>query len=84
MPLARVCPICSVYVYLSSHSPPFLPLVVIVMKFIMKLSLKLCLTAGAADVNNYCPVNPSTQVAGQFPVKRTCLFTQVPNLKRLN
>src|SRR6218665_3054240 len=31
--------------------------------------LEKCLTAGAADMNrpNYCPVNSSTQVAGQFP-----------------
>jgi len=29
--------------------------------------LKVCLTAGAADMNNYCPVNSSTLVAGQFP-----------------
>src|SRR6218665_3765260 len=31
--------------------------------------LEECLTAGAADMNrpNYCPVNSSTQVAGQFP-----------------
>src|SRR6218665_2003996 len=28
--------------------------------------LEECLTAGAADMNNYCPVNSSTQVAGQF------------------
>ena len=31
--------------------------------------LEECLTADAADMNrpNYCPVNSSTQVAGQFP-----------------
>src|SRR6218665_1393815 len=31
--------------------------------------LEKCLTAGAAEMNrpNYCPVNSSTQVAGQFP-----------------
>src|SRR6218665_2674013 len=31
--------------------------------------LEKCLTAGAADMNrpNYCPVNSSTQVDGQFP-----------------
>src|SRR6218665_1124830 len=53
-------------VYLSSHSPPFPTLVVIVMKFIMKLRgracgrkggryrrRELCLTTGAADANNH-------------------------------
>jgi len=29
----------------------------------------VCLTAGAADMNNYCPVNSRTQIAGQFPGK---------------
>src|SRR6218665_992399 len=31
--------------------------------------LEKCLTGGAANMNrpNYCPVNSSTQVAGQFP-----------------
>src|SRR6218665_1167814 len=28
--------------------------------------LRVCLTAVAADMNIYCPVNSSTQVAGQF------------------
>jgi len=28
--------------------------------------LQLCLTAGGADINIYCPVNSSTQVAGHF------------------
>ena len=32
-----------------------------------KQLLEECLTAGAADMNNYCPVNSRTQVAGQFP-----------------
>jgi len=32
--------------------------------------LQVCLTAGAADVNSYCPVNSSTQVAGQFSCQR--------------
>jgi len=27
----------------------------------------VCLTAGVADMNNYCPVNSTTQVDGQFP-----------------
>jgi len=29
--------------------------------------LEESLTAGVADMNNYCPVNSSTQVAGQVP-----------------
>src|SRR6218665_3879560 len=79
------------YAYLSSHSPPFPPLIVIVMTFIMKLGGRAGDTEGgrerlregavphnwAADVNNYCPGNSCTQVTGQFPAKRTCLFTQV-------
>src|SRR6218665_1362870 len=40
--------------------------------------LEECLTAGAADMNrpNYCPVNSSTQFAGQFP-SRAYLFVYI-------
>jgi len=34
--------------------------------------LQMCLTAVAADMNNYCPANSSTEVAGQFP-SHACL-----------
>src|SRR6218665_1203894 len=43
--------------------------------------LEECLTAGAADMNrpNYCPVNSSTQVAGQFP-SQAYLFVYIIGL----
>jgi len=42
--------------------------------------LEKCLTAGAADMNrpNYCPVNSSTQVAGQFPSQAYLFFYIIP------
>src|SRR6218665_51377 len=42
------------------------------------------LTAGAADMNrpNYCPVNSSTQVAGQFP-SQAYLFVYIISWGRL-
>jgi len=46
--------------------------------------LEECLTAGAADMNNYCPVNSSTQIAVQFVAQAlTFLFTQSANLQSL-
>src|SRR6218665_2552753 len=46
--------------------------------------LEKCLTAGAADMNrpNYCPVNSSTQVAGQFP-SQAYLFVYIIYLQSL-
>ena len=45
--------------------------------------LEKCLTAGAADMNrpNYCPVNSSTQVAGQFPSQAYLFFLHNPNFQ---
>src|SRR6218665_3840994 len=45
--------------------------------------LEKCLTTGAADMNrpNYCPVNSSTQVAGQFPSQAYLFFLHNPNFQ---
>jgi len=42
--------------------------------------LQECHTAGAADMNNYCPLNSSTQVAGQF-LSQAYLFVYTVNCK---
>ena len=46
--------------------------------------LQVCLTAGAADMHNYCLVNSSTQVAGEYSCQAyLSVYVFVANLQRL-
>ena len=47
--------------------------------------LQVCLTAGAADMRNYCLVNSSAQVAGEYSCQAyLSVYVFVANLQRLN